>query len=57
MLQKQNLQTTAVANSKLQCTQLLSLVLFQYSDVIDVSSIEPHSIERTEYMERSRQYM
>lgn len=56
MLQKQNLQTTAVANSKLQCTQL-SFVLFQYSDVIDVSSIEPHSIERTEYMERSRQYM
>lgn len=37
---------------------LLSRILHQTAHkVIDVSSTEPHSIERTEYMERSRQYM
>lgn len=37
---------------------LLSRILHQTAhNVIDVSSTEPHSIERTEYMERSRQYM
>lgn len=44
--------------SKTDEQALLSRILHQTAhDVIDVSSIEPHSIERTEYMERSRQYM
>lgn len=44
--------------SKTDEQSLLSRILHQTAHkVIDVSSTEPHSIERTEYMERSRQYM
>jgi len=44
--------------SKTDEQSLLSRILHQTAhNVIDVSSTEPHSIERTEYMERSRQYM
>ncbi|XP_015771233.1 PREDICTED: ragulator complex protein LAMTOR1-like [Acropora digitifera] len=44
--------------SKTDEQSLLSRILHQTAhNVIDVSATEPHSIERTEYMERSRQYM
>ncbi|XP_068703447.1 ragulator complex protein LAMTOR1-like [Montipora capricornis] len=44
--------------SKTDEQSLLSRILHQTAHkVIDVSATEPHSIERTEYMERSRQYM
>ncbi|XP_031555799.1 ragulator complex protein LAMTOR1-like [Actinia tenebrosa] len=44
--------------SKTDEQSMLSRILHQTANkVIDVSSTEPHSLERTEYMERSRLYL
>ncbi|KAK3742476.1 hypothetical protein QZH41_016460, partial [Actinostola sp. cb2023] len=44
--------------SKTDEQSMLSRILHQTANkVIDVQSTEPHSLERTEYMERSRLYL
>ncbi|EDO49725.1 predicted protein [Nematostella vectensis] len=50
--------TSATPISKTDEQSMLNRILHQTANnVIDVSSTEPHSLERTEYLERSRLYL
>ena len=35
---------------------VLNLIICYFSNVIDVTTVEPHSLEKGEFMERTKQY-
>ena len=35
---------------------VLNLLIYYFSNVIDVTTVEPHSLEKEEFMERTKQY-